>query len=103
MYDSIAILKSYGAPVYDEFGNEKISVIERQVFVQPRGVYRSEFYSAAQTGLKPSVTLFISSKAEYHGERLLTFEGRDFEVIRTDWSAQRDGISLICEEKIRVE
>ena len=103
MYDSIATLKGYGEPTYDKYGNEIETVIESEVYVQPRGVYNSEFYNAAQAGLKPSVTLFIPNKEDYHGETVLSFEGQDYDVIRTDWNAQRDGISLVCQEKVENE
>lgn len=100
MYDGVATLKAFGAPTYDAEGNERFEVIEREVYVLPRGVYQSEFYNAAQIGLKPSLTLYIANKEDYHGEKVLTYEGRDYDVIRVDWSAQRDGISLVCEERV---
>lgn len=100
MYDSVATLKAYGAPTYDKYGNEVLSVTERVVFVQPRGVYSSEFYNAAQLGLKPSLTLVMTSRADYDGEKVVEFEGKDYDVIRVDWTAQRDSISLICEERV---
>lgn len=100
MYDGIAILKAYGEPTYDGYGNEFIPEIDTTVFVQPRGVYQSEFYNAAQLGLKPSVTLFLSNRDDYDGQKVLEFEGKEYNVIRVDWTAQRDGISLICEERI---
>lgn len=100
MYDGIAILRAYGEPTFDESGNETPTIIERTVFVQPRGVYGSEFYSAAQVGLKPSLTLYLTNRADYMGEKVLVYEGQIYDVIRTDWNAQRDGISLICEERI---
>ena len=100
MYDGIAILKAYGTPSFDEYGNETTPVTETTVYVQPRGVYQSEFYNAAQIGLKPSLTLFIANKADYSGQKVLTYEGREYSVIRVDWTAQRDGISLVCEERI---
>lgn len=103
MYDGVATLIGYGESTFDEYLNEKIQTVEREVFVQPRGVYQSEFYNAAQAGLKPSLTLFISNRADYHGETVLCYEGRKYDVIRTDWNAQRDGITLICEEKIENE
>ena len=99
MYDGVATLKAYGEPIYDQYGNEIPTVIEREVYVQPRSVYSSEFYNAAQLGLKPSLTLFISNRDDYEDERILVYEGKEYSVIRTDWSAQRDGISLICEER----
>ena len=100
MYDGVATLKKYGASTFDAEGNQRTEVITAEVFVQPRGVYQSEFYNAAQIGLKPSLTLYIANKEDYHDEKVLTYEGRDYDVIRVDWSAQRDGISLVCEERV---
>lgn len=100
MYDSIATLIAYGTATYDTYGNEVIAETTKDVFVQPRGVYQSEFYNAAQLGLKPSLTLFLSNKADYDGQKVLMYEGKTYNVIRVDWTAQRDGISLICEERI---
>ena len=100
MYDGVATLKAYGTPTYDEYGNEVQNITETEVFVQPRGVYQSEFYNAAQAGLHPSITFVLTNREDYHGERLIEFEGKSYNVIRTDWTAQRDSISLICEERV---
>ena len=100
MYDSTATLKAYGTPTFDQYGNEIQTITETEVFVQPRGVYQSEFYNAAQAGLKPSLTLYLTNREDYHGEKVLDFEGKSYNVIRVDWTAQRDGISLICEERV---
>lgn len=100
MYDGVATLISYGPATYDAYGNEIITETTTDVFVQPRGVYQSEFYNAAQLGLKPSLTLYLTNKADYSGQKVLTYEGVEYNVIRVDWTAQRDGISLICEERI---
>ena len=100
MYDGVATLKTYGTPTYDAAGNEIPSITETEVFIQPRGVYQSEFYNAAQLGLKPSLTLYLANKEDYDGQKILEYEGKDYDVIRVDWSAQRDGISLVCEERV---
>lgn len=100
MYDSVAILKRYTDPTYDEYGNEQHELETVEVFVQPRSVYASEFYNAAQLGLKPSITLVMTNREDYDGQKLVEYEGVDYNVIRTDWNAQRDSISLICEERI---
>ena len=100
MYDDVAILKAYGSPSFDEAGNEISTIIETTVYVQPRGVYSSEFYNAAQLGLKPSVTLYLANRFDYNDEKVLEFQGKDYDVIRVDWNAQRDGISLVCEERV---
>ena len=101
MYDSVATLKAYATISRDEYGNPVTAVEKTEVFVQPRGVYQSEYYNAAQVGLKPSLTLFISNREDYNGQKYLEFEGKEYEVIRTDWNAQRDGLSLICEERVK--
>lgn len=100
MYDDVAKLKKYGEPTFDSYGNEFVQVEETEVYVQPRGVYSSEFYNAAQVGLKPSLTLVIANREDYAGQKVLEFHGQDYDVIRVDWNAQRDAISLICEERI---
>ena len=99
MYDGIAKLIKYTGQTFDKYGNPVKVKIERTVFVMPRGVYSSEFYDAAQLGLKPSVTLTLSNRAEYKGEKILEYEGVLYNVIRVDWNAQRDAISLVCEER----
>ena len=101
MYDGIAILKSYSNEGFDKYGNKTTKEVKRTVFVQPRGVYASEFYNAAQLGLKPSITLYMTNRNDYQDEKVLEFNGKEYSVIRVDWTAQRDGISLICEERVR--
>ena len=103
MYDSVATLKAYGTPTYDTYGNEVQNVTTTDVYVQPRGVYQAEFYNAAQAGLHPSLTFVLTNKANYNGEKVIEWEGREYTVIRSDWTAQRDSISLICEERVHNE
>ena len=100
MYDSVATLKGEPTTTYDEYGNEVITYKDNQVYVMPRGVYNAEFYNAAQAGLHPTITFVLANRADYHGEKLIEWEGKSYNVIRTDWTAQRDKISLICEERI---
>lgn len=101
MYDSVATLKGEPITTFDEYGNESIVYTDRQVFVMPRGVYNAEFYNAAQAGLHPSITFELTNRADYNGERLIEWEGKLYNVIRTDWTAQRDGIKLICGERVQ--
>lgn len=103
MYDSTAILYKDGARSYDTYGNETITRSSREVYVQPRGIYNSEFYNAAQAGLHPSITLTLAHRDDYEGETLVKFGGKMYDVIRTDWNAQRDGLSLILQERINAD
>lgn len=100
MYDNIATLKKETGRTYDQYLNEDITYEDRVVFVQPRSVYNSEFYNAAQAGLHPSITLEMTNRADYEGETLVEFEGKLYNVIRADWTAQRDKIALVLEERV---
>lgn len=100
MYDSIATLKGEPTATYDTYGNEVITYQDKQVYVMPRGVYNAEFYNAAQAGLHPSITFVLTNKADYNGETLIEWCGKSYNVIRTDWTAQRDSIALVCEERV---
>lgn len=99
MYDSIATLYKQGSRIYDSYGNETVELIPRDVYVMPRSVYRSEFYSAAQAGLHPSITLDMANREDYDGEKLVEFEGQMYDIIRVDWNGQRDKISLVLQER----
>ena len=102
MYDSIATLYTQGARTYDTYGNETVLMTPVEVYVQPRSVYASEYYQAAQLGLHPSITLTLTNKADYNDQKVVKFEGKMYEVIRADWNAQRDSISLVLEEKMSI-
>lgn len=103
MYDDIAILKKEASRTYDEYANEILTYTERTVYAMPKSVYNSEFYRAAQIGLHPSITLFLSNRADYDGEKLVEFQGKEYDVIRVDWKAQRDGITLVLQERLKNE
>ena len=102
MYDSIATLKKEISRTTDEYLNEITEYSEREVYVYPRGVYNAEFYRAAQVGLHPSITLDLTNREDYEGENIVEFEGKTYRVIRVDWNAQRDKLSLILEDAIHV-
>ena len=100
MYDDVAKLVQYKTGSYDSYGNRKTIRETSDVYVQPRGVYSSEFYNASQLGLKPSITFVITNRSDYHEEPIIEYKGVEYNVIRVDWNAQRDSISLICERRI---
>lgn len=99
MYEDVATLVSYGASTFDEYGNESITTEKTDVYVKTRGVYQNEYYNAAQVGLKPSITFVISNREDYHEEQVVEYNGHVYTVIRVDWDADRDSVSLICEER----
>ncbi len=60
-----------------------------------KSIGRNEFYSAAQAGLRPSLTFKIH-KYEYNGEKKVKFEGQEYKVLRT-YSENFEELELICE------
>lgn len=98
MYETVAILR---APTYTQ--DAALNVVEtytdRKVYVKPRSVYASDFYEAARSGLKPSVVLILSTPADYHGERVALFRGKEYTVIRSYQKPDRDELELTLEER----
>ena len=101
MYDSVAVLKSDPIAQYDGYGNETFFYTNKEIYVNPRSVYQAEFYNAAQAGLHPTIAFDMANREDYQGERLIEFDGTMYNIIRTDWTAQKDKISLICEERVQ--
>ena len=55
----------------------------REVFCQVYSVSRSEFYYALNIGVRPELIFKLSVSDEYQGERLASYEGTRYEIIRT--------------------
>jgi hypothetical protein len=72
--------------------------VERQVFANKVSVKRSEFYQAQAVGLKPEV-VFQVKLIDYEGEKKLSFEADEYNVIRT-YSKDGEIIELICNRLI---
>lgn len=102
MYDTVITLRSGPVITHDTIGNEIITYTDREVFAIPRSVYKSEFYSAAQLGLHPSITFRLTNPEDYNDEKIIRHEGKSYSVIRADWTAQRDTLDLVCEERVGV-
>lgn len=99
MFEGTAILKK-AVVTQDEALNEIETYTERTVFVRPRSVYASEFYQAAAVGLKPSLTLVLASFADYEGEKLVEYNGKEYTVTRVFRRPDRDSVELTLEERV---
>lgn len=100
MYESVATLRSV-AYTQDEALNEIATYTDREVFVKPRSVSRSDFYQAAQSGLKPSLVLVISAAEDYQGEKVVVFEGKEYTVLRVYQRPEKDAVELTLEERTK--
>ena len=74
--DDVAILRAETSAV-DDVGNTVTAYSDKQVFCSVRGVTRREFYEAQQAGLRPSIVLALSSRADYDGEKIAVFHGAE--------------------------
>lgn len=103
MMDDIAILIAESGPTYDTLGNPEYTRTERQVFVREDSVTRSEFYSAAQAGLKPEIVLILSEFIDYQNEKLISYHGEEYTIIRTYRRRNSNELELILEKKVANE
>jgi len=84
--------------VIDEIGNEKLQEDYVEIpIIDVEDVYQSEFYSASQQGLKPTLRLRISD-LNYSDEPELEYMGNRYSIIRVD-KVNNEEIALVCEKR----
>lgn len=98
MYESVATLRKV-TYTQDAALNQVAVYEDRQVFVKPRSVSRNDFYQAAQSGLKPSIVLVISTAEDYQGEKVVLYEGKEYTVLRAYHRPEKDTVELTLEER----
>lgn len=75
------------------------SKTSRQVFADRKSVKQNEFYQAAQAGLKPEI-VFVIRRIDYEDERLLSFNGLEYSVIRT-FETKDEMIELVATRTVK--
>lgn len=76
----------------DEYGIQRAKTQENTVFCNVTSISGSEFFEAAQTGIKPELRFVIYS-FEYNGETLVEYENTLYTVYRT-FNRSKDLIEL---------
>ena len=97
--DDIAKLITEGIATYDSMGNPRYTRTETEVFVREDSVTRSEYYAAAQAGLKPEIVLILSDYMDYAGQTLIEYHGEEFTIIRAYRRRNTNELELILERK----
>jgi len=82
----------------NNIGDSIKTKIERQIYCDKKSIKRTEFYQAAAVGLQPE-SVFEMRIIDYEGEKLLTYEGDEYNVIRS-YSPSIETIELICSKTI---
>ena len=58
-------------------------------------VYGREFYAAAAFDMRPEIVFEVYER-EYRGEEIIEYNGKDYQLIRTDDGDRAEGVDLIC-------
>ncbi len=78
----------------DTIGQETETRTTRDVLANEYSVSSSEFYDAGRSGMRPERQYQVRSD-DYDGERLMTVEGVEYNIIRTE--RRGDFTRLVCE------
>lgn len=97
MFDDIAYLCKVTI-TQDEYLNEKPTLEEREVFVEAKSVGMSEFYEAATTDFHPDITLVLADYYDYDGEKIIRYDGKLYDLIRT--YEKRNRLELVLQERL---
>ena len=82
----------------DADGNAITKRYKRDVFCKVRSVTRNEFYQAGQQDLHPDIVITISDRVDYNDEKLVAYDQKLYDVIRTEWTG--DEVALTLTERI---
>lgn len=87
--------------ITDEIGNQILQDEFVEVpIIEVQDIYQSEFYSAAQQGIKPTLRLLISD-LNYNDEEELEYMGKRYVIIRVD-RVNNESVALVCERRVGV-
>lgn len=100
MYESTAVLRAETL-TFDQYLNEVPVYTDRTVFVRPKSVRMTEFYEAAKSGIHPEVVLVLSNPADYQGEKVAVYNGKEYTIVRVYQKPERDEVELTLEERTR--
>lgn len=95
MNDVIKLLKVHKEK--DEYGVDRETYTEREVFCDVRSIGRTEFFDAGRNGLNPEFE-FTVFHADYEGEVIVGYQENTYAVYRT-YRQEGDYIELYVERK----
>lgn len=68
----------------------------REVMCTVRSVSRSEYYTALNAGIEPSLVFHLSLSDDYQDERIVRYRGKKYRVVRT-YLTDGGGIEITVE------
>lgn len=82
MYDETIILITR-KDTTDDYGDTICDRSERTVYAEVMSIGQTEFYQAADKGLKPDIKFKLADYADYQGEKEVRYGDITYEVLRT--------------------
>lgn len=71
----------------------------REVFCKVKSIGMREFYQANATGFKPDLKFIISDYRDYHNEKMLEYEGVEYDIIRT-YRAIDTSLEIVVQRRV---
>lgn len=81
----------------NSIGQETENTEWRRVYADVRSVHRTEFYSAAMANIRPNVVFAMADNYEYNDERVIRWNGKTYDVIRTYAGRSGTEIEIVAE------
>ena len=85
--------------VVDKYKNQIKEYVFREVFAEVKSVTQSEFYTAAQSSIKPTYKFVLADYCDYDNEDIVKYSGVLYHVVRT----YRNGLQLEITVEKRTE
>jgi SPP1 family predicted phage head-tail adaptor len=76
--------------------HETITETVREVLAEIRSVTRTEYYTALNAGVQPSLVFKLALDADYQDEHFLRYQGKKYHVVRT-YLTKDGGIEITAE------
>lgn len=85
--------------VTDKYKNQIKAYVFREVFAEVKSISQSEYYTAAQSGIKPAYKFVLADYYDYDNEDIVKYNGILYHVVRT----YRNGLQLEMAVEKRIE
>lgn len=85
--------------VTDKYKNQIKAYVFREVFAEVKSISQSEYYTAAQNGIKPAYKFVLADYYDYDNEDIVKYNDVLYHVVRT----YRNGLQLEITVEKRIE
>jgi len=85
----------------DGSGNQVVSYESSTISATKKPIAMSEFYAAAQSGIRPELKLIVHP-FEFDGQELVEYDGTRYSLIRT-YQTSYDEMEIYLERKVGVQ